>query len=195
MAARPRVSEARAHRKTRTRRRNQRAATKPIVRRGPVQVRSREPPVASPRVPRRQTIDQAPPAEDTLTRRPREHTATHRITVTVVRRSRALTVRHLHARTLRRGRTRRRAVAILRRRAPIPRQAIAAAVAEARTAEEAVAVAAAVAAVPMVEVEAPTVEALLLTVTDNLIVNEMARPDIRGGPFSFSQSTAHVNSS
>jgi len=68
-------------------------------------------------------------------------------------------------------------------------------VAEARTAEEAVAVAAAVAAVPMVEVEAPTVEALLLTVTDNLIVNEMARPDIRGGPFSFSQSTAHVNSS
>jgi len=59
-------------------------------------------------------------------------------------------------------------------------------VAEARTAEEAVAVAAAaVAAVPMVEVEALTVEALLLTVTDNLIANEMARPDIRGGPFLF----------
>jgi len=37
-----------------------------------------------------------------------------------------------------------------------------------------------------VEVEAPTAEALLLTVTTNLIANKMARPDIRGGPFSLS---------
>jgi len=62
----------------------------------------------------------------------------------------------------------------------------AAVAAEAPTAEAAVVAGAAVAAAPMVEVEAPTAEALLLTVTTNLIANKMARPDIRGGPFSLS---------
>lgn len=141
-----------------------------------------------------------------LTSRPREHPATHRITVIAVPRSRALTVRHRHAPTLRRGRTPPRAAAIPLRHAPTPGQAIAAVVveaiaaeaavaaeaimvavvAEAPTAAEAVVAGAAVAAAPMVEVEAPTAEALLLTVTTNLIANKMARPDIRGGPFSLS---------
>ncbi len=198
MAARPQVSEARVRRKTP--RRNQRAATKLIVRHGQAQVRSLGPPAASPRVPRRQTITatvQAPTVA-ALTSRRREHMATRPVTVIAVLRSRALTVRHRHAPTLRRGRTPPRAAAIPLRHAPTPGQAIAAVVveaaeaimvavvAEAPTAAEAVVAGAAVAAAPMVEVEAPTAEALLLTVTTNLIANKMARPDIRGGPFSLS---------
>src|SRR5258707_742873 len=128
MAARPQVSETRAHRKTRTRRRNQRAATKLIVRHGQAQVRSLGPPEASPRVPRRQTITataQAPTAA-ALTSRPREQTATRPVTVITVPRSRALTVRHPHAPTLRRGPTQPRAAAIQLRHAATPGQAIAA---------------------------------------------------------------------
>src|SRR6266581_3987241 len=131
MAARRQVSEARARRKIR--RRNQRAATKPIVRRGQVQVRSLEPPAASPRGPRRQTITataQAPTAA-ALTNRPREQTATRPVTVIAVPRSRALTVRHPHAPTLRRGPTQPRAAAIQLRHAPTPGQAIAAGAVEA----------------------------------------------------------------
>src|SRR6266436_3503819 len=189
VAAHRQVSEARARRKTP--RRNQRAAIKPIVRRGQAQVRSLEPPAASPRGLRRQTITatvQAPTVA-ALTSRPREHLAAHPVTVIAVPRSRALTVHHLPSHTRHRGRTPPRAAAIPLRRAPIPRRAIAAAgeaeAIMAAVAAEAVVAGAVVAAAPMVEVEAPTAEALLLTVTTNLIANKMARPDIPGGPFLF----------
>ncbi len=208
VAAHRQVSEARARRKTP--RRNQRAAIKPIVRRGQAQVRSLEPPAASPRGLRRQTITAAvqAPTVAALTSRPREHLAAHPVTVIAVPRSRALTVHHLPSHTRHRGRTPPRAAAIPLRRAPIPRPAIAAVVVEAIVAEAAVAAEAptaaeavvagavvAAAAVPTaVEVEARTVEALPLTAaTPNLITNEMARQEYPGGPFSFSQSTAHLN--
>jgi hypothetical protein len=80
------------------------------------------------------------------------------------------------------------AEAILRRRVPTPRQAIAAVVAEAMAAG-AVAEAVVVAAVALtVEAGAPTAEVLPLTVALNVIRNEMARSDISGWAIFFIHS-------
>src|SRR5712692_6675190 len=195
MAAHRQVLEARIALEARERK--QAARLKEIVRRGHATVRSLEPRAASPLGPRRQattTTAQVLPMADVRTSRSGRNGICPLTTAIADIRSRALTIRRPHARTLHRELILHRAAAIQLRLIPTPHPAAAiaaeaaaiAAGVRAVVAEAAAIAAVAVEAAAAAEAEARTAgEVPARTAGTNLFANSKACPMFRTGPLFF----------